>query len=153
MANKSETADIERVAMWTKRCFLAGRVAMEAALRPYGIGTTQWYVLHHLVTNGPTKQRVLPKILDIERATLSVIVAALVRKGLVEQVVDSLDQRQKSLSITAAGEALWQELPDLTSIQHAAFAGMEPADLSAAINVLRTAAERLDELSRKGARS
>jgi DNA-binding MarR family transcriptional regulator len=153
MANKTKTADIQLVAMWTKRCFQAGRMAMEAALRPHGLGTTQWYVLHHLVRNGPTKQRVLPKILDIERATLSVIVAALVRKGLVEQMVDETDQRQKSLSLTPAGQALWQELPDLASIQSTAFAEMDPAELSATINVLRTATERLEELSRKGARS
>jgi DNA-binding MarR family transcriptional regulator len=50
---------------------------------------------------------------------------------LVEQVVDDTDQRQKSLSLTPAGQALWQELPDLASIQRAAFAKMDPAELSA----------------------
>ena len=74
--------------MWAKRCYLAGRVAMEAALRPYDLGATQWFVLYQLAEEGPTMQRDLLRLLQIERATLSVVVTSLVRKGLVEQVAD-----------------------------------------------------------------
>lgn len=38
--------------------------------------------------------------------------ATLVRKGLVTQVPDAVDQRQRILSITAAGRKLWDDLPD-----------------------------------------
>ena len=54
---------------------------MEAALRPYDLGGTQWYVLHQLAKKGPTMQRELLRMLQVERATLSVVVTTLVRKG------------------------------------------------------------------------
>lgn len=69
-------------------------------------------VLYQLVNDGPTMQRDLSQLLRIERATLSGVVATLVRKGLVTQVPDAVDQRQRILSITAAGRKLWDDLPD-----------------------------------------
>lgn len=118
---------------------------MEAMLRPYDLGTTQWYVLYHLATDGPTMQRDLVKVLQVERATLSGIIGVLVRKGLVEQVADRVDQRQKLLRMTAAGTRLWKELPDLAVIHDVAFNGMDDAAIATAIQVLQTATGRLEE--------
>lgn len=117
---------------------------MEEALRPHGLGATQWYILHQLATIGPTMQRELAPLLQIERATVSIIVAALVRKGLVEQVPSDLDQRQKLLRLTAAGKGLWDELPDLAFIHDEAFSGFSDADLETTARVLRAATERLN---------
>jgi len=119
---------------------------MEAMLRPYDIGTTQWYVLHYLAQDGPTMQRDLVQTLQVERATLSSIVGVLVRKGLVEQVPDCVDQRQKLLHLTDAGSRLWNELPDLTVIHDAAFNGIDEASVATAIQVLQTATEQLEKL-------
>jgi len=124
---------------------------MEAALRPYDLGATQWYVLYRLAHDGPTMQRDLLRALQIERATLSVVVGTLVRKGLVEQVPDRVDQRQKLLRMTRAGVRLWERLPDLSFIHKTAFDGIDSADIAAAIRVLRTATERLENYSRQGA--
>lgn len=118
-------------------------------LRPYDLGSTQWYVLHHLARDGPIMQRDLVRILQVERATLSSIIGVLVRKGLVEQVPDSVDQRQKLLRMSAAGIELWNELPDLTVIHRIAFDGMENAAVAAAVEVLRTATERLENLTER----
>jgi len=95
-------------------------------------------------------QRELVRLLQVERATLSAIVGSLVRKGLIEQVADRVDQRQKLLRLTPAGTKLWGELPDLKSIRLVAFKGIKRADLAVTIDVLRTATERLDEMVRKG---
>jgi DNA-binding MarR family transcriptional regulator len=135
---------------WAKRCYLAGRLAMEDVLRPHDLGATQWYVLHQLAHVGPTLQRDLARLLQVERPTLSVIVSALVRKGLIEQLPDRTDQRQKLLQMTPAGTHIWNQLPDLTHIHHTAFSGLDAADIAIAIKVLRTATERLDTYSRKG---
>jgi len=123
---------------------------MEAVLRPYDLGATQWYVLYHLAHDGPTMQRDLLRIFQVERATLSVVVGTLVRKGLVEQVPDRVDHRQKLLQMTAAGSKLWSELPDLTLIHKAAFDGIDDAAIATAVSVLQIATERLNNLSRKG---
>lgn len=118
---------------------------MEALLRPYDLGATQWYVLYQLAHDGPTKQRDLVKALQVERATLSTIIAVLVRKELVEQVPDAVDQRQKLLRMTPAGAKLWKALPDLALIHDVAFKGMDAADIAAAVRVLQTATERLEK--------
>ena len=118
---------------------------MDSALRPYGLGATQWYVLHQLAEVGPTMQRDLVRLLEIERATLSIVIASLVRKGLVEQVADAADMRQKQLFLTPAGRALWDELPDLGFIQDVAFDGLSKSDIEIAARVLRQATERLQQ--------
>ena len=139
------------VAAWAKRCYFAGRAVMEAALRAHDLGATQWYVLYHLAHDGPTMQRELLRMLKVERATLSVVIGELVRKGLVEQVPDRVDGRQKLLRMTGAGTALWDKLPDLVTLIHkAAFDGIDDADIAIAVRVLRTATERLDALSSEG---
>lgn len=89
-------------------------------------------------------QRDLVKALQVERATLSAVISVLVRKGLVEQVPDRVDQRQKLLRMTTAGTKLWNKLPDLTVIHDVAFNGMDDAAVAAAIQVLQTATERLE---------
>lgn len=130
---------------WAKRCYFAGRTLMEESLRPYGLGATQWYVLHQLAQAGPTMQRDLVRALQIERATLSTIIAALVRRGLVEQIPDTVDQRQKRLRLAPAGEALWRELPDLGFIHEVAFGGVSEAEIEITARVLRMATERLNQ--------
>lgn len=123
---------------------------MDSALRPHGLGATQWYVLHQLAEAGPTMQRDLVSLLQIERATLSIVVASLVRKGLVQQAADTADLRQKQLCLTPAGRALWGQLPDLTFIQDVAFEGFSESDLETTGRVLKQATERLQQLSKGG---
>lgn len=89
-------------------------------------------------------QRDLVKALQIERATLSAIIGVLVRKGFVEQVPDRVDQRQKQLRMTAAGAKLWSELPDLEVIHNIAFHGINDTAVATAVEVLKTATERLE---------
>lgn len=129
---------------WAKKYYLASNAVMEAALRAHDLGRTQWYVLHQLTHGGPTSQRDLARLLDVERATLTGIVAALVRKGLVEQLPDPGDQRRKVLRLTGAGEALWAALPDpIELILSVAFDGVDAADLATTSRVLREATDRL----------
>ena len=145
MANKFDDFETASIGAWAKRCYFAGRALMEDALRPHGLGSTQWYVLHQLAKVGPTMQRDLVQLFQIERATMSIIIGALVRKELVEQVPDAVDQRQKLLRLTPAGKALWDELPDLGFIHDAAFAGFSEDDIKTTVQVLKAATERLNE--------
>jgi DNA-binding MarR family transcriptional regulator len=76
-------------------------------------------------------------------------VATLVRKGLVDQMPDSADRRQRVLRITAAGMKLWLDLPDpLVLIRRIAYDGADDAELAIAVRVLKAATQRLaDHLS------
>lgn len=89
-------------------------------------------------------------MLQVERATLSAVVASLVREGLVEQVADRRDQRQKLLRLTTAGSKLWGELPDLSFIRHVAFQGIDARDIDTTIRVVRVATERLENFLLEG---
>ncbi len=134
------------VGAWAKRYHLANRALIESVLRPYDLGSTQWYVLYQLAHDGPTMQRDMGHTLHIERATLSGIVATLVRKGLVDQVPDSVDQRQRVLHLTAAGAKLWSELPDpIAVIGTVSLAGINAAELDTTIRVLQAATHRIND--------
>lgn len=150
MINKQKGLGYDSVGAWTKRCYFSGRAVMDSALRPFDLGSTQWYVLYQLAQEGPTRQRDLVEKLQIERASMSGIAATLLRKGLVDQVPDQTDQRQKRLRLTAAGTKLWSELPDLTYIRKVAFDGIDAADIATTIRVLQTATARLENLLQKG---
>ncbi len=139
---------------WAKKYHLAARSVIEATLRPYDLGSTQWYVLWHLVHDGPMAQRELLALLQVEKATLSGVVSALVRKSLVKQTTDFSDQRQKLLSMTPAGRALWQALPNpIDLILKTAFAGIPEDDLATVVRVLSTGTGRLNNLLQKGNKS
>ncbi|MDF2442664.1 MAG: MarR family transcriptional regulator, lower aerobic nicotinate degradation pathway regulator [Subtercola sp.] len=134
----------DSVGAWAKQYYFASRALIEATLREHGVGPTQWYVLHQLVNEGPTTQRELALALKIERATMSGVVSTLVRKGLVAQIPDAADQRQRILSVTEAGRTLWAGLPDPVALATAvSFEGADTADLAVARRVLQAATERL----------
>jgi len=139
---------------WAKKYHLASRSVIDATLRPYDLGSTQWYVLWHLIHDGPLVQRDLLIRLQVEKPTLSGVVSALVRKGLVKQATDPSDQRQKLLSITRAGKALWTMLPDpIDLILKTAFEGVSEDDLATIARVLSAGTERLNNLLNKGKKS
>ncbi|WP_158970530.1 MarR family winged helix-turn-helix transcriptional regulator [Chachezhania sediminis] len=130
---------------WARRFHLASRAMMERILRPYDLGATQWHVLNHLATSGPTRQRDFPKLLQIEKPALSEVVATLVRKGLVSQDPDIKDRRQRLLSLTEEGAQLWADLPDpLVMIQGVAFEGIDRRTQEMVGSALRAATEQLN---------
>ncbi|PYI69763.1 MarR family transcriptional regulator [Arthrobacter livingstonensis] len=151
MPNNVNDADLEAAGSWAKRYFLASREVVESVLRPYDLGNTQWYVLGVLVDRGPLKQRDLTRELEVERATLSAVISALVRKGYIEQHPDPEDQRQKILQVTPAGRTLLASVPDpIAIIAAVAFADVSDADIATTNQVLKDATQRLIDY-KKGA--
>ena len=133
------------VGTWAKRYYYANRAAVEAVLRPHGVGSTQWAVLYELTTSGPTSQRDLGRALHIERASLSGIVATLIRKGLIEQTPSASDQRQRLVTLTNAGRVLWDALPDpFAEVRAIALAGVAADDVATAVRVLQAATEQVE---------
>ena len=54
MANEIEDQAQGSVGAWAKRYYFAVRATMESILRPYDLGSTQYYVLYQLANDGPT---------------------------------------------------------------------------------------------------
>jgi DNA-binding MarR family transcriptional regulator len=143
MADEADQHD--SVGAWAKKYHLTSRALIESTLREHDLGPTQWYVLHQLVHAGRTLQRDLGRLLQIERATLSGVVATLVRKGLVTQTPDAVDRRQRLMSITEAGQNLWIGLPDPVALALAvSFDGADEDDLAVTRRVLQDAVRRLE---------
>jgi len=141
MTNQHET-----VGAWAKRYHLANRALIESVLRPYDLGSTQWYVLYQLTNDGPTMQRDMGHTLHIERATLSGIVTTLVRKGLIDQIPDPVDQRQRLLRLTTAGTKLWNDMPDpIAIIQTVSLVDLDDTELETTIRVLQAATQRVND--------
>ncbi len=139
-----EPADLEAAGVWAKKYANASRALADAALRQHDLGNTQFYVLTRLAAAGPLPQREVTRELDVERATLSAVIGALVRKGLIEQAPDPRDQRQKMLSITPTGRSLWQTIDDpIGIIASVAFAGVAQAALDTMNRILKEATQRL----------
>lgn len=137
-------------AAWVKRYYMASRAYMESTLRPYGLGSSQWYVLWQLVNHGPTAQREFLALLSVEKPALSEIVSTLVRKDLIAQTPSATDQRQRVLAITPAGLALWQDLPNpIALILGASFDGVDAAELATVVRVLEGATKRLMALTQQ----
>ncbi|MBT0770205.1 winged helix-turn-helix transcriptional regulator [Kineosporia sp. J2-2] len=146
MTSEPEDFEHDSVGAWAKKYYFASRAMIDSTLRPYNLGSTQWYVLHHLAHEGPTPQRDLVQKLGIERASMTGIVATLVRKGLVSQETASGDQRRRTLSLTPVGERLWQELPNpIEHILTVAFGDVDQDDLATTLRVLRSATRRLND--------
>ena len=142
----SDETEHEGVGAWAKRYYYTNREALESALRPFNLGSTQWYVLYQLANVGPTMQRDLGQILHLERATLSGVVGTLVRKGLIEQVEGAGDRRQRMLELSPSGAELWARLPDpIAEIRQIAFGPTSASDTTTAIRVLQEATERLTD--------
>lgn len=152
MTNKPVDPEHQSAGAWAKKYYFASRAVMESVLRPFDLGPTQWYVLYELANTGPTSQRELVRLLRVERATLSGVVAVLVRKGLIEQRPDQRDQRQKVLALAHEGRELWKQLPDpIELILRSAFDGVSDEDLAVTVRVLSTGTARLNDLLSKGA--
>jgi DNA-binding MarR family transcriptional regulator len=146
--------DFDSAGSWAKKFFFASRALMESALRPFGLGNTQWYVLYRLVHQDSISQRDLVLELEVERATLSAVISSLVRKRLIVQQTDRVDQRQKSLAITDAGRSLWNTLPDpVTILREIAFADVDPDDLATTKRVLTEATGRLVSYRKESTKS
>jgi DNA-binding MarR family transcriptional regulator len=138
------TVDPGTVGSWAKRYYYANRAAVDTVLRAHGIGSTQWAVLYEVATSGPTSQRDLGRALHLERASLSGLVAALVRKGLIETTPSSTDQRQRMVTLTPAGRRLWETTPDpFVTVRAVALEGIDSEEIATAVRVLQRATEQV----------
>jgi DNA-binding MarR family transcriptional regulator len=115
-------------------------------LRPFGVAQSQWYLLHAISSRPPeTTQRELQGALQIESATLTAAVDALVRKGWVERTLSAADRRVKEVRLTPAGRDLWRQLPDpIVATRRAMSRGIDNRDRDAAQRVLDQATANLE---------
>ncbi|MCB1756881.1 MAG: MarR family transcriptional regulator [Gammaproteobacteria bacterium] len=131
---------------WVKRFYLLSSREVDVALRPYDLGRTQWYILFHVDKAGELPQRALQTILEIESATLTPLVSALVRKGWLEQIPSLDDRRTKNLALTASGARHFRSVPNpIVQARKKAFAGLDARDVENARRVIEQAVHNLEK--------
>lgn len=73
---------------------------------PEGLTLSQFGVLEALLHRGPLSQRDVGQKLLTSKGNVSVVVAHLEERGLVERCLDPQDRRKKRISLTSAGRTL-----------------------------------------------
>jgi DNA-binding MarR family transcriptional regulator len=93
-------------------CFRAQRAAralgrrFDAVLRPFGLTNGQFSLLVALNRPEPPRLAPLAEFLGMDRATLSLALKPLARRGLVAITPDAEDARGRRAALTDAGHAL-----------------------------------------------
>ena len=91
----------------------AHQIAVSLFLEETGelrITTTQFGILHLLKHNPGLDQISVAKLLGLDRSTTGMVLGKLERAGLVGRVVGAKDRRRRSLTLTAAGQAMLARL-------------------------------------------
>lgn len=136
---------------------LGERMAAEA-----GLTTQEWILLLHVAgdPNFPSAARRgseggvlasdIAQTRGVSRATVSVLLAGLLRKGLVESAADAGDARRKRLVLSASGQQLLARInPQRRSANLRLLAGLKPAERRRMLGYLRTCLATLGLGSRK----
>lgn len=111
----------------------------------HDISVTQCYALETLVEQGPMRLGELAARLFLDKSTTSRVVAALVKKGYVEQRADARDARATALGATRAGRALCTRITDdLVEQQKQLLADLDPGVRAGVVDVIRRLARAAD---------
>ncbi|HVV25949.1 MAG TPA: MarR family transcriptional regulator [Candidatus Saccharimonadales bacterium] len=84
---------------------------IDALLKSHGIARSQYRVLYYVAERGELTQTELAGLLEVEAATLTRLVDALVKKGWLVRLRDEQDQRLKRIRLTAEGKRKFKNIP------------------------------------------
>jgi MarR family 2-MHQ and catechol resistance regulon transcriptional repressor len=117
----------------------------------HDISVTQCYALETLVEHAPMRLNGLAEKLFLDKSTTSRVVAALVKKGYVEQRDDTADGRAIALHVTASGRRLYKRITDgLVDQQKQILQDLDPGIRDGVVTVIRRLARAADSRFRSG---
>ena len=133
--------------------YLARRVGVrigelfERRIARHGVTVSMYRVLAVLTENDSLRLGGLAGLVSIELSTLSRLIGAMTRKGLVSRVRPRGNARVVEISLTARGRALAAKLMPLAArCEAVAVAGLSPADVARLKSYLEAAYHNLDAL-------
>jgi len=114
----------------------------------YGITRREWRVLSLLAEQpGVLSSSQLAQLAQLDRARTSRAITSLAAKGLLRREAGPADRRQVRLSLTAAGQALHDELfPQVASVNRELLAVLDEQEAAALQQALERLQARADEL-------
>nr|WP_319249825.1 MarR family transcriptional regulator [uncultured Celeribacter sp.] len=115
----------------------------------FAITSVQFAAMNAIRANPGLDQASLAGLIAYDRATIGGVVDRLAGRGLVERAVCAHDRRAKTVTLSAAGEALLQELiPVVRGIQDDILAGLDPEERDEFLRLAAKIAEAGNHLSR-----
>ncbi len=133
-------------------CLLAASGAMITRLCEgrYGITRREWRVIALLAAHGAMSPSELAQRAQLERARVSRLVTGLAGKGLLARIGDTEDKRRATVRLTAAGQALYDELlPRSIQFNREVLSALDPEELrsfESALDKLTAQATRIAAL-------
>ncbi len=122
------------------------RALIDERLRPTGQSSARMEALSAIMNSpDPSPQVVIANRLRIEGPTMTRMIDALSRDGLVERRTAPADRRTKYLSLTHEGEAALEQIFEVTDpMRERLLEGIAPEDLDRLHKVLKLMLSRLD---------
>jgi DNA-binding MarR family transcriptional regulator len=99
-----------------KRLYLLMNKHIEDELKLYGLARSQFQVIYFIDKSGSLSQKELQQVMQVEPATLTVIIDGLEKKGLLKRAENTTDKRSNVLQLTTEGEKLRKKIPLLHEI-------------------------------------
>lgn len=118
----------------------------------FGLSIPEWRLMAVLGDEGRLSTQALIARTEMDRVKVSRAVIRLADKGLIDRTSHPEDQRAQLLSLSAKGQALYQQIvPRALALQGELAGALTPAELSALSRILDKVHRRAAELLR-GAR-
>ena len=131
-----------------KRLYLLISQRIDDALKPHGLGRSQWQVLSRVRRAETLTQKDLQHAMQVESATLTCIVDTLVAKGWLERLESPQDRRVRVLLLTDEGRQQLERVPDPYEIvENRMLQGVPEADRAQARATLETMIHNLEDRS------
>jgi len=89
------------------------RRQVEQAMTAHDLTAAQWYPLWKLKRDGPGTAQELARDMDIDAGAMTRLIDRLAAKGLVQRLRCDTDRRRVMLTLTAAGEAVADHVPQV----------------------------------------
>lgn len=98
----------------------------------FGVAAAEWRALAVLGRSGPMTFSELHERAAMDKVRVSRTITALMGKGYISRGVDPFDRRRITLALTAAGQAVYNEIvPHILSVERDILASLTPDERSA----------------------
>lgn len=134
-----------------RRAHRAFDKALQRRLAPHGIATGYWYYLRVLWEEDGLTQKILSDRTGVAENTTAVMIASMVRDGLVSRTRSVDDKRKWHIALTSRGWELRDQLfPYVAEVNSIAGAGIEDADRVLFLDLIERMAANLAEDEAEG---
>lgn len=89
------------------------RRQVEQAMTVHDLTAAQWFPLWKLRREGPATAQALAREMDIDAGAMTRLIDRLAAKGLLQRLRSDTDRRRVVLTLTAAGEAVADHVPQV----------------------------------------